>query len=415
MKRPGLIALILAIFACGEALAEQSVAGARTCAGLSALVDLATIRDRNGTNLTLSDQLVVLKRSIASSESQLGAEQKALAGAAARHDANLVAYETLTVSHLRETILRDREMVSEITPVVNRNETSLASLRATTAKFWCQAATSATPSKHGASPNLGAPSNVVSAGPTAPAITSSACRGFIGRWRTGQGRLLDINWAPFGATSQDMNKVRGAIGGSPTMHPDFLIGGNVAGSTLSGTWTTWSPTMTQGTFKFALASDGRTFQGQAITANGSSSPSSGTCLGPPGGTVVGAGTLDLSGNWTSHIQNDATYRDYEAVLSGPPGGPWRMTRTLYATNDSNWAMRIDGKDTDCTLFPLGGVPRGFGPNGSTAAGAPITSIVSLNGFRYDCQGVENGSPYHRASDGVLINGKITGTGWELHH
>ncbi len=348
-----------------------------------------------------------LQSAQASLEAALARARKGLASSLTKNDRQLAATQQTIVKRLQNAIASNKKLLADSSTLATATRREEAALRSRAASLHCS--TTAT---------RGAPPISVTAPPLGPgagaAGPSAGCRGFIGKWQIGLGRVLDINWAPFSNTEpQNINKLRGAVGGSATTRPDLLIEGSVSGNRLAGDFTTWSPS-THGRFAISLAADGRSFSGESVTSDGSSTAWTGTCLGPPGGTYVGAGTLDLSGNWTLHVQSGATYYDHDTLLSGPPGGPWRIAMTLRATNDSYWSSHLGYKDTDCTLFPLGNVLRGVGPNGSMVAGAPITSIVNVNGFRYDCQGVENGATYHRASDGALVSGKILGTGWELH-
>ncbi|MBV8150739.1 MAG: hypothetical protein JOY59_04215 [Candidatus Eremiobacteraeota bacterium] len=328
-------------------------------------------------------------------QAELAKAQKDLSTSPIKGDAALTATQQKIIARLKAALATNKQLVSSAPNVIRATQQATVALQKQSAAQHCTAV-AAVP----ATPPAQRPGSVAAGG----------CRGFIGRWRTETGKILDINWVEAQMNQPpNLSQLRGSIGGSATTFPDMLMNGTASGNTMLGQMT-FLPSQNRNNYQVTLSADGRSFSGQQIASNGTAVALTGTCLGPPGGTFVGAGTLDLSGNWTLHITSGSLYYDHSSVLSGPAGGPWAVAMTLRATNDPNWTSRIGNRDTDCTLFPIGTVLRATGPAGSAVTAA---SIVHVPGLRYDCQGVENGSSYHRDNDGALINGKIVGSGWEF--
>jgi hypothetical protein len=105
-----------------------------------------------------------------------------------------------------------------------------------------------------------------------------------------------------------------------------------------------------------------------------------------GATTTGA--IDLAGSWVMHLHgamdSPVEYYDYDAVLTGPPGGPWRIVTTMrHNTSQLPNAEPVGRVDSQCTMWTTGPtsierrcpIPAAFRPAGGPAESVQQGSIV----------------------------------------
>ena len=102
----------------------------------------------------------------------------------------------------------------------------------------------------------------------------------------------------------------------------------------------------------------RTLQGRAASLGCSTAVGSPRAPGRTSGSTATVRGVDLSGNWVMHLHgvfdSPVEYYDYDAALTGPPGGPWNMVMTLRQTNSQLMnAEPVGHVLSNCTMWLTG--------------------------------------------------------------
>jgi|GEM_PF-4937558 len=139
----------------------------------------------------------------------------------------------------------------------------------------------------------------------------------------------------------------------------------------------------------------------ALRCASAAAPAAGSAVA--GGTSAATGP-DFSGNWVIHTMisrpgyADLSY-EYDAVLVGPPIGPWVTNQTLRSTNNASAAALVGRQFNGCNVLPLGNGRVGYQCPSTNADGSPGPPVI--------CPGGPEGGSYAGACSGNVFR-------WEMH-